>query len=54
VLKAKKQETPKDVPVPNSLTRSTYNQVDLWGSPQVRPGTSASLYSTSDFIVPRQ
>ena len=53
VLKAKKQETPKDVPIPNSLTRSTYSQVDLWGSPQVRPGTSASMYSTRDFIVPR-
>ena len=54
VLKAKKREPSRDWPVPTSLTRSTYNQVDLWGSPQARPGATASPYSTSDFIVPRR
>ena len=34
------------------MVRSTYNQVDLWGTPQQRPGTTASTLGTSNFIVP--
>ena len=32
-INAKKQGTSQECPSPNSVKRSTYNQIDLWGTP---------------------
>ena len=52
VIQATKQKPAIPPPFANSMVRSTYNQVDLWGAPQQRPGTATSTLGTSNFIVP--